>query len=91
MSVNDFTELMLGVRQQEEPEPEDPFEARRRVFHSQIRSRPDDTGYHNSFAVDICKFDERGKHVQTAKKCPHYDITDEEGPRVRPGWTAQRG
>lgn len=93
MSVNDPFELMLGVEPPlPEVEPEvDPMDERRKLFHSFLRHRPDDTSYHNSFEVDICRFDERGRHVQAGKHCPHYAIRDEQGPRIRSNWTAQQG
>ena len=92
MGVNDPWELTLGVEPplEEVEEDIDPMDERRRVFHSQIRRRPDDTSYHNSFEVDICRFDERGRHVQAGKHCPHYNVSDEEGPRIRPNWTVQQ-
>lgn len=77
---------MLGVRPPEHPEDEEvnPMDERRRLFHSQVRFRPDDVVRQNNFAVDICRFDERGKHVQMAKHCPHFELEDEEGIRIRP-------
>ena len=90
MSLNDFTELMIGVTRHEEPEPEEPFEVNRRLFHQQFSHRADDTEYHNSLAVDVCSFDETGKHTHQAEKCPHYNQYDETGQRIREGWTAQQ-
>jgi len=87
--INDPFELMLGVKPPQQPEPEDPADERRKLFHSQIRYHPDDTGYQHNLATDICRFDERGQHVQMAKNCPHYAQQDEEGPRIQQGWTVQ--
>lgn len=75
-----------GIEEMEEEAPPTPDE----VFHSQFSHRPDDTSYHASFAVDTCRFDESGEHIQMARNCPHFDSHDEEGPRIIPGWTVQR-
>lgn len=92
MTVNDPFELMLGVEPpvQEQEQDIDPMDERRMLFHRYSSNRPDDTSYHNSFEVAVCKFDERGRHVQAGKHCPHYEIVDEEGPRIKPGWTVQQ-
>lgn len=48
------------------------------------------TGYHWGFHTDICRFDEQGRHTQMADNCPHFDLEDEEGKRILPGWTVQQ-
>lgn len=47
-------------------------------------------GYHQPFHVDVCHFDEAGEHTHIADKCPHFNAEDEEGPRIRQGWTIQQ-
>lgn len=47
------------------------------------------TGYRQGAHVRVCRFDEYGNHTSMSDDCPHYDSSDEEGPRVRPGWTVQ--
>lgn len=39
--------------------------------------------------VDICRFDEAGNHTFMGRACPHFDMEDEMGRTIRPGWTAQ--
>ncbi len=46
-------------------------------------------GYEVPIYIQVCRFDLDGNHTQMAKDCPHYDATDEEGPRIVPGWTVQ--
>lgn len=77
------------LAQAELPEEEevDPVQVREEIFFSHVRNRPDSTSYHNSAAVDVCRFAD-GVHYP-GRKCPHYAVEDEEGPRVNPKWTAQ--
>jgi len=41
--------------------------------------------------TQVCRFDQNGDHITMAKDCPHFDAEDEEGRRIRPGWTVQSG
>lgn len=60
------------------------------IFNAESHFRPGTLPYHNNFAVEICRFDNQGNHLTMAKNCPHYEGSDEEGPRIRPGWTVQQ-
>lgn len=42
-----------------------------------------------SIAAFRCRFNGAGEHTYMDEHCPHYDVTDEQGPRIRPGWTVQ--
>jgi hypothetical protein len=46
-------------------------------------------GHEPPIYTQVCRFDTEGNHVEMARGCPHYDASDEEGPRVSPGWTVQ--
>jgi hypothetical protein len=92
MFINDPSELALepkleGWDQVNEEETEPDYDE---IFHSESHFIPGNLPYHNSFAVDMCRFDENGNHAQMGKNCPHYEQTDEEGPRITPGWTIQQ-
>lgn len=39
--------------------------------------------------ADLCVFDETGQHVYIGQHCPHFDVVDEMGLRIKPGWTVQ--
>jgi hypothetical protein len=41
--------------------------------------------------TQICRFNKDGEHITMAKDCPHFNIDDEEGKRIKPGWTVQSG
>lgn len=71
----------------QEEEERTPEEIREDIFYSHVRNRPDSTRYHSHAAIDICRFSD-GNHYP-GKHCPHYDVVDEEGPKVNPAWTAQ--
>lgn len=44
---------------------------------------------HWGIHTQVCRFNERGEHVVIARDCPHYDQSNEEGPQIQKGWTAQ--
>jgi hypothetical protein len=76
------------VHIEDDPQPQQvPLEA---YFHQETapasRNYP---GHQHSIAVSRCRFNGAGEHTYMAEKCPHYDVTDEQGPRIRPGWTVQ--
>lgn len=91
MYVNDPFELTLEPKiegwDQEEDENDEPDYDE--IFHSEFRHYPGISGRSYHAAVDVCRFDEQGNHVVMAKNCVHFNEVDEEGPRVRPGWTIQ--
>lgn len=39
--------------------------------------------------TEICRFNSSGEHTTMARNCPHFDLEDEEGKRIRQGWTVQ--
>lgn len=47
----------------------------------------------NSYGIHVqrCVFDDSGDHLYMAKDCPHFELEDEEGPRIQQGWTVQQG
>lgn len=89
--VNDPVELayppVLEDKNIESEEPRDYHE----FFYDDLpysfsRSVDHETGIH----TDVCRFDDSGNHVLISGKCPHFDIEDEEGKIVKPGWTVQQ-
>lgn len=71
----------------DEEEELTPEEVREEIFYSHVRTRADSTGYHQSAALDVCRFVD-GNHFP-GRRCPHYDVEDEEGMKINPAWTAQ--
>jgi hypothetical protein len=71
----------------QEEEPADPKDK----FWEEVDYHPDTVGYYQGFHTEVCRFDEQGNHTQMAKNCPHFEAADEEGPRIRQGWTVQQG
>jgi len=57
------------------------------IRYSQGRDAVRDSGMH----METCRFDENGDHVTMAEHCPHFDVEDETGKRIQPGWTVQQG
>jgi hypothetical protein len=73
-------------QEQEIDEPPTPEE----IFHSSINHYPDTVGYGSGIHTGVCHFDETGNHTAMAQNCPHFDPEDEEGFRIRQGWTVQQ-
>lgn len=40
--------------------------------------------------TQVCVFDEEGNHTSMAHNCPHYDMEDETGRKIRGSWTVQQ-
>lgn len=91
MYINDPFDLTLlpKLEGEEIEEEEERPPTNEEIFYTESRFRPGTLPYHNNFAVDVCRFDEQGHHTTMAKNCPHYESEDEEGQRVKTGWTVQ--
>lgn len=89
--INDPFELAVPPKLQDseidfEEEPRDYHD----FFYDDIHISPDNTLYHSGIYTEACRFDEVGEHTYIAKNCPHFDAANEEGPRIRQGWTIQQ-
>lgn len=82
----------LPQREQEEIDYEEPKDPESEFWEEAVNavSGGYNAGYHQGFHVDVCHFDEAGEHTHIAENCPHFDSADEEGPRIRQGWTIQQ-
>jgi hypothetical protein len=82
----------LPQREQQEIELEEPQDPENEFWEEagDAVSGGYNAGYHQPFHVDVCHFDEAGEHTHIADKCPHFNAEDEEGPRIRQGWTIQQ-
>lgn len=47
------------------------------------------SGFSQRLHTQVCRFDKKGEHVIMARNCPHFEVEDEEGKRIRKGWTCQ--
>lgn len=93
MYLNDPFDLLLEPRLEgwdEVEEDEDGPPDYEEIFYTESRFRPGTLPYHNNFATDVCRFNDSGEHTTMAKNCPHFESHDEEGPRIRQGWTVQQ-
>lgn len=89
MFVNDPSELALPPKQisvveLEEPRDYHEFFWEEAIERGRYTGRPD-RGY-----TQVCRLDSHGEHVTMARDCPHFDLEDEMGRRINPGWTVQQ-
>lgn len=77
-----------------EQAPEEFLEDEPRDYHEFFWDEAVERGHHvdprgKTLYTEICRFDQDGNHITMAKHCPHFDPEDEEGRKIRTGWTVQ--
>jgi hypothetical protein len=76
-----------GQEEEEIPDPSSEFWDEAYKVHQGITA-----DYHQQIIIPkrVCVFGDDGSHISMAENCPHYNTSDEEGPRINPGWTVQQ-
>lgn len=88
--VNDPVELTLLPQTFDDVTEEEP-----RDYHEFFRDDvPPESGKYVGlpemlYTEVTCKFNHRGEHIYMSENCPHFNMEDEEGRRIREGWTVQ--
>lgn len=91
--VNDPSELaLLPIPESEIYEDEEPRDYHE-YFHDDVPPAGyAQTGYPEFLYTEVtCHFNELGEHTYMSRNCPHFDMEDQEGRRIRKNWTVQMG
>lgn len=88
--INDPYELMLEPQLISEIEFEEPRDYHEFFYDDLPEPGSKYTEWHRGIHSSICVFDEHGQHVYMSDDCPHFESEDEEGKRIKQGWTVQQ-
>lgn len=89
--VNDPSELALLPEMEEDLQLEEPRDYHE-FFHDDLQglNMSPTVGWQRGINTQVCRFNSSGEHIAMAEDCPHFDMEDELGKRIRPGWTVQQ-